>query len=259
MDKLTTYAENTWCPGCGNFGIFSAAKKAVEMLETEKVDRNSIVMTTGIGCHGKIFDYLKLSGFYSLHGRSIATAQGMKLGNNLLNVIAFAGDGDAYGEGLSHLIFAAKRNADITVIIHNNGVYGLTTGQATPVSTKGFKGPSTPYGSIEDPINQFAIVAEAGATFIARGYSGKTAHLAELIKKAVLHRGFSFIEVLQPCVSFNNTYSLYNEAVRELNEAFKKREDVIEASRFKDKILIGVLYEEKKKTYGDSLNELYSV
>ena len=181
MDDLTTYAENTWCPGCGNFGIFNAFKKAVRKLEEKGIERDSIIISAGIGCHAKIFDYLKLSGFYSIHGRAMATVQGIKLANPDLRVVAFAGDGDALGEGISHMIFAAKRNADITVIVHDNGVYGLTTGQYTPTSEKGFKSPSTPRGNVEEPLNPLTLMLEAGATFVARGYSGKVDHLADII------------------------------------------------------------------------------
>jgi len=141
MDDLTTYAENTWCPGCGNFAIFNAFKKAVRRLKEKGITNDRIAISAGIGCHGKIFDYLNLSGLYSIHGRSMATVQGMKVANPDLKVVAFAGDGDAFGEGIAHLIFAAKRNADITVIIHDNGVYGLTTGQYTPTSEKGSRSP----------------------------------------------------------------------------------------------------------------------
>jgi 2-oxoglutarate ferredoxin oxidoreductase subunit beta len=210
MDDLTTYAQNTWCTGCGNFGILGAFKKAVRRLESEGVPRRDLAIVTGIGCHGKIFDYLKLNGFYSLHGRSVATAQGMKLGNPPLKVVAFVGDGDAYGEGIAHLVFAAKRNADITVIVHNNGTYGLTTGQATPTSRRGFRGPSTPRGTVEDPLNPLALMLTAGATFVARGYPMKLDHLVDLMVRAVSHEGFSLLDVLQPCVTFNNTYELYN-------------------------------------------------
>ena len=158
MDDLTTYAENTWCPGCGNFGIFNAFKKAVRKLEVNGVGKEKIIISAGIGCHAKIFDYLNLSGLYSLHGRSMATVQGIKLANPDLKVVAFAGDGDAIGEGIAHMIFAAKRNADITVIVHDNGVYGLTTGQYTPTSEKGFRGRSTPRGNIEEPLNPLTLM-----------------------------------------------------------------------------------------------------
>ena len=253
MDDLATYAENTWCPGCGNFGILNAFKKAVRRLETEGVSRRDIVMTAGIGCHGKIFDYLRLSGFYSLHGRALATAQGMKLANPRAKVVAFVGDGDAYGEGVAHLVFAAKRNSDITVIVHNNGTYGLTTGQYTPTSVKGFRGPSTPGGSIEEPFNPLSLVLSAGATFVARGYPVKLDHLADLFARAIRHRGFSIVDVLQPCVSFNNTYELYNKQVMELDAVPGTWEESLAAARRTDRLLIGVLRDAEQTPFHEAL------
>ncbi len=249
MDDLTTYAPNTWCPGCGNFGILNAVKKAIRRLETEGVPRQELAMVTGIGCHGKIFDYLPLNGFYSLHGRAVATAEGMKFGNPRLKVVVFVGDGDAYGEGVSHLLFAAKRNADITVIVHNNGTYGLTTGQATPTSVKGFRGPSTPKGSVEDPLNPLALMLAAGANFVARGYPMKMDHLADLFVKAILHEGFSLVDVLQPCVSFNNTYDLYNRTVKELETIPKTFEESWAAARNTEQPLVGVMRDVQSEPY----------
>jgi 2-oxoglutarate ferredoxin oxidoreductase subunit beta len=247
MDDLTTYAENTWCPGCGNFGILTAFKKAIKKSEREK-----IAISAGIGCHGKIFDYLNLSGLYSIHGRSMATVQGMKIANPELTVVAFAGDGDAFGEGIAHLIFAAKRNADITVIVHDNGVYGLTTGQYTPTSEKGFKGPSTPRGSIEEPLNPLSLMLEVGATFVARGYPGKIDHLAEIMARAMDHEGFSFIDVLQPCVTFNNTYQRYNKLVKPLTNSMSYEEAFIAAKK-EDTLPIGVFYRVEKPSFHERL------
>lgn len=249
MDDLKTYAENTWCPGCGNFGILTAVKKAVKKLEEKGIPREQIVISAGIGCHGKIFDYIKLSGLYSIHGRSMATIQGMKIANPDLKVIAFAGDGDAFGEGISHMIFAAKRNADITVIVHDNGVYGLTTGQYTPTSEKGFKGRSTPRGSIEEPLNPLSLMLEAGATFVARGYPLKLDNLTDIIIQAVEHEGFSFVDVLQPCVSFNDTYNKYNALVEVLDTTHEKLEEALAIARKQDKLLVGVIYKIKKPVF----------
>lgn len=253
MDDLTTYAENTWCSGCGNFGIFNAFKRAVRRLEEMGTTRDKIMISAGIGCHAKIFDYLNLSGLYSIHGRSMATVQGMKLANPDLKVVAFTGDGDAFGEGIAHLIFAAKRNADITVIVHDNGVYGLTTGQYTPTSEKGFKGRSTPKGSVEEPINPLALMLEAGATFVARGYSGKIQNLSEIIVDAVEHEGFSFIDVLQPCVSFNNTYKKYNSLVEILEEIPVSFEEAFSTAKRADKLPIGIIYKVEKKAFHKEL------
>ena len=249
MDDLKTHAENTWCPGCGNFGILNAVKKAVHILEEDGISRKTLAISAGIGCHAKIFDYLALSGLYSIHGRAVATIQGMKVANPGLKVMAFAGDGDAYGEGIAHLIFAAKRNADITVIVHNNGVYGLTTGQFTPTSEKGYRGPSTPQGSVEEPLNPLTLMLEAGATFVARGYPGKITHLSSLIVEAVHHEGFSFIDVLQPCVTFNNTYELYNERVRILQEVPATYEEAIKEARKRDTLPIGIFHRRSTPVY----------
>lgn len=257
MDDLETYAENTWCPGCGNFGILSAFKKAVRKLEEKGIKREKIIISAGIGCHGKTFDYLKLSGLYSIHGRSMATVQGMKIANPDLKVVAFAGDGDAFGEGIAHMIFAAKRNADITVILHDNGVYGLTTGQYTPTSQKGFKGPSTPKGSIEEPLNPLALMLESKAIFVARGYPVKLDHLADIMVQAVEHEGFSFVDVLQPCVSFNNTYKKYNAMVEILDHIPANYEEAMAIAKREDKLPIGIIYKKEKppyhkELYGDS-------
>lgn len=254
--ELKTYAENTWCPGCGNFGILNAVKRAVTTLNEKGISPDRLMMSAGIGCHAKIFDYLRLSGLYSIHGRSMATIEGMKIANPQLKVITFVGDGDAYGEGISHMIFAAKRNADITVVVHNNGVYGLTTGQYTPTSKKGFKGGSTPEGSVEEPLNPLTLLLEAGATFVARAYSGKIANMVDTIVQAVEHEGFSVIDVLQPCVSYNDTYKLYNELVEILDKPAETYEEARELARTRDRLYIGVMYRIgkpvfHKELYGD--------
>ncbi|TAM43107.1 2-oxoacid:ferredoxin oxidoreductase subunit beta, partial [bacterium] len=176
--NLGTSAPNTWCPGCGNFAILSAVKAVLGELNAEGLPLENIVLVSGIGCHGKIVDYINLNSFYSLHGRATPAAEGIKLADPKTKVIVFSGDGDAYGEGIEHLIFAAKRNIDITMIIHNNRVYGLTTGQYTPTSPLGFKGRSTPAGTLERPLNPLEVMLASGATFIGRG----TSHGIELLK-----------------------------------------------------------------------------
>ncbi len=251
--ELTTPVENTWCPGCGNFGILNAFRKAVQLLEQKGINQSHLALSAGIGCHGKIFDYVPLSGFYSLHGRSMATIQGIKLGNPDLKTLTFAGDGDAFGEGISHMIFAAKRNADITVIVHNNGTYALTTGQFSPTSSQGFKSPTSPEGSIESPLNPLSLMLEAGATFVARGYAGRIDHLANLIVEAVLHEGFSYIDVLQPSVVFNNTYKQYNELVEIIERPVKRLEDAVQLTKRLDRLPIGVFYKIAKPVFHKEL------
>jgi 2-oxoglutarate ferredoxin oxidoreductase subunit beta len=252
-DDLGTYAENTWCPGCGNFGILNAFKKAVHTVEEKGIGRDHIVISSGIGCHAKIFDYLALNGLYSLHGRATATVQGIKIANPDLKVVAFSGDGDGFGEGIAHLIFAAKRNSDMTLIIHDNGVYGLTTGQFTPTSEKGFKGPSSPKGSVEDPLNPLVLMLVSGATFVARGYPGKLDHLADLMAQAIMHKGFAFIQVLQPCVSFNNTYKRYNELVEVLASPARDIQEAIRISERTDRLPIGVIFRTKGPVFHEEL------
>ncbi len=242
QDDLTTYGVNTWCPGCGNFAILNAAKAAVRTLEEDGSSRERIVMTAGIGQHAKIFDYLGLSGVYSLHGRAVAVAQGMKLANPDLSVIVFVGDGDTMGEGLAHLMFAAKRNADITVVMHDNGVYALTTGQRSPLSPEGYKGPSTPHGNTEPPLNPLVLTLEAGATFVARGYSGDIKGLTGLIADGVRHNGFSFIDVLQPCVTFNNRYTEYNELAKPMAGGPLSFDDALALARIRETLPTGILY-----------------
>lgn len=254
VKDISTNEEITWCPGCGNFGILNALKKTVNKLDKKDIKNKNIIITSGIGCHGKIFDYVKLSGLYSIHGRSMATAQGMKLGNPDLKVVAFAGDGDAYGEGISHMIFAAKRNSDITVVVHNNGTYALTTGQFSPTSKKGFKGPSMPKGNIENPINPLSLLLEAGASFVARGYAGKIDHLSNILVEAIMNEGFSIVDVLQPSVVFNDTYKLYNEITEVISKPANSFEDAIKLVKKIDKKLpIGVIYNVEKPVFHKEL------
>ncbi len=214
--ELSTAAVNTWCPGCGNFAILNALKAVIGELPADGIPLERVVLVSGIGCHAKIADYVNVHSIYAIHGRGTAAAEGVKLADPGLTVISCAGDGDAYGEGIEHLVFAAKRNIDITVIVHDNRVYGLTTGQYAPTSPEGFRGRSTPRGSLEAPLNPLALFLAAGATFVARGYSNRMPLLKGIIAEAVRHRGFSLVDVLQVCVTFNNLYAAYNESVYEI-------------------------------------------
>ena len=214
--NLITPAQNTWCPGCGNFAIQHTLKDILAALEKEDRSLDDVVLVTGIGCHAKIADYLNINSVYTLHGRTIPVATGIKLANPKLTVICCAGDGDAYAEGLDHLIFAAKRNIDLTMIVHNNRVYGLTTGQYTPTSPLGFKGKSTPSGTTEYPFNPLELMLASGATYIARGYTRKMPQLAQLIRQGIAHKGFAFIDVLQICASFFNMTEYYQSRVYDL-------------------------------------------
>lgn len=258
--KLETYAENTWCKGCGNFGILTALNAAVSSLAAEGYSLENIAIASGIGCSAKVVDYIDVNSFYSIHGRVPPTITGIKLANKNLNVIGFAGDGDGYGEGLAHLIMSAKRNIDVTMVIHNNRVYGLTTGQFTPTSPTGFPGKSTPRGSVEHPMNPLELMLAAGATFVARGFSVKGDHLAGLIVEAVKHKGFSFIDVLQPCFTFFNTYKFYNDKVYELEdhdasdlEAARARAMEWNYDMEAERIPIGLFYRTERPCFDDQV------
>jgi 2-oxoglutarate ferredoxin oxidoreductase subunit beta len=261
MEKLDTSCPNTWCPGCGDFGILQAVKEAVSALVESGTPKEKIVIVSDIGCNSKIVDYLHLNSFYGLHGRSIAAAEGIKLANPDLKILVFLGDGAAMDEGISHLIHSAKRNADINVIMHNNRLFALTTGQFTALSPKGFKGKSTPEGSIEEPINPLELMMSANATFVGRSYSGKVKHLKDMIVEAVNHKGFSFIEALQPCVSFFNTIEFYNQRVYETaNPEPNSREKALGYIKEwnydgQGKIPLGVFYKIEKPTYEEEMNK----
>lgn len=257
MINLNTTAQNTWCPGCGNFAILNAIKAVLSLLNEEGLPVENVVLVSGIGCHAKIVDYINTNSFYSIHGRVFPPATGIKLANPSLKVIGHAGDGDAYGEGLEHLIFAAKRNVDITAIIHNNRVYGLTTGQYTPTSPLGFKGRSTPLGTRELPINPLELMLSSGATFLARG----TSHGLELLKKifmeAILHKGFSLVDVLQVCVTYYNMYEYYDKRVYELKDHDPSDFDIA-MSKIREwdydtdsPIALGVFYKKDEPTLED--------
>jgi len=252
MVDLKTYAENTWCPGCGNFGIFTAIRNAIPLLEEKGLGKEKIVITAGIGCHAKIFDYLNLSGIYGLHGRNSSNSEGIKIGNPDLKIINFSGDGNGLGEGLAHTMFAAKRNQDMTYILHNNSVYALTTGQFSPLTEKGWKGPSTPKGSFERPFHAISLMIEAGATFVARCFSGDINHLTDIIVQATEHEGFSFIEVLQPAVSYRK-WAEYSKEIEYLEKEPENTLEAIKVAKEKHKFTLGVFYRTQRPTYHKEL------
>ncbi|MBU0457667.1 MAG: thiamine pyrophosphate-dependent enzyme [Nanoarchaeota archaeon] len=249
MAELNDYnrkEQPNWCPGCGDFSIIAGIKKSLVELE---IQSHNVVLVSGVGCFAKLPYWVKSNGFVGLHGRSLPVAQGIKLANPKLNVIAFGGDGDGYGEGGNHFIHACRRNVDITYIVHNNGVFGLTTGQYSPTSEKGRKSKSSPLGSFEKAINPLSLAIAAGATFVARAYAGNLKEMVEIIKKAVQHKGFAFVDVIQPCVSFNHSYSYYNDKICYLGEDYDSfnRLNAMEKAFEEEKFALGVFYEEKVK------------
>ncbi|MDP3791125.1 MAG: thiamine pyrophosphate-dependent enzyme [Candidatus Omnitrophota bacterium] len=257
MINLGTQAPNTWCIGCGNFAILGAIKTVLQSLSEEGLGLENVVLVSGIGCHAKIVDYINTNSFYSIHGRVAPAAEGIKLARPGLKVIGFAGDGDTYGEGIEHLIFAAKRNIDITMIIHNNRVYGLTTGQYTPTSPLGFKGRSTPFGTKEMPINPLEVMLSSGATYLARGTSHGIELLKKIFKEAILHKGFSLVDVLQVCVTYSNLYEYYEKRVYELkdHDSSNYQDSLIKIREWDynndGKIPLGIIYKKEKPTFDE--------
>ncbi len=207
----------TWCTGCGNYGILNAIKMA---LAEQDIAPHEILIVTGIGCGSKLPHYMKVNGFHTLHGRPVAVATGARLANHGLKIMTVHGDGDGYGEGLSHFLNAARRNMDIVDLVQDNRVYGLTRGQYSPTSERGKRTLTTPEGSIDGPVQPLAMAISAGATFVSRGYSGELKHLAWIIGEALQHPGYALVDVLQPCVTWNRAYAFdyYNERVYKLED-----------------------------------------
>jgi len=200
-EELGTKNEVTWCPGCPNFMLLESVKRALsELIDSKKYSQKDFAMATGIGCHAKIFDYINISGIYGLHGRTIPTALGIKIGNPKLKVLAFAGDGDTYAEGMAHFVHNFRYNADMTLIVHDNQSFSLTTGQSTPTSQKGYISKGNPCGEIDSPFNPLKLALAAGATFIARTNALDIEHTKSIIKKAIEHKGFAYVEVMQRCL-----------------------------------------------------------
>ena len=243
---LNTKGKPTWCPGCGNFGIQASLKKAI--LD-QGIEAHRVALVSGIGCSGKMPHWINVNGYHGLHGRVLPAAAGVKFANHALTVIAEGGDGDGYSEGLGHFLHACRRNMDLTYVVHNNGVFGLTTGQTSPTGDKGFVSSTTPMGTLEDPFHPLALAVTGGATFVARGFSGDIPHLAGLIGRAINHPGFAFVDVLQVCVSFNpsKSYAWYRDRIEKLEDLGHDPTDreaaLTAAFGSGDRIPLGVFYE----------------
>ncbi len=259
IQDLKTKEINTWCPGCTNFALLHGVQQTlVDLVNKKQIKHKDIAIASGIGCHAKIFDYINVNGFYGLHGRVLPVCLGMKAANPELTVIGFGGDGDTYAEGISHFIHNCRYNADMTMIVHNNQVFALTTGQATPTSEKGFIGGSTPFGVKEEPLNPIALALVSGATFIARGTTLDMIHLKELLRQAIVHKGFALIDVLQPCITYNDSTDYFRKNIYKLNKnhdvsnfkkAFAKSMEWDYSFKKKTKVPTGVFYKIKKPTF----------
>lgn len=244
-----------WCPGCGNFSILQALQQA---LTQSGLKPNQVLLVSGIGQAAKLPHYIKANCFNGLHGRALPVAVAAKLANRNLKVIVTTGDGDCYGEGGNHFLHNIRRNVDITLIVHDNQIYGLTKGQASPTTDRGFITKVQTGGAILNPFNPLQTALILGAGFIARGFSGEKEDLIQLILEGINHKGFSLIDVLQPCVSFNkkNTYQWYAARIYQVNkdnqyDSANKEQALRKAGEWGDKIPIGVIYRERKKTYAE--------
>lgn len=248
----------TWCPGCGNFGIWQSLKSTFQKLNLTPLNT---VCVFDIGCNSNMYNWLGMTSFEGLHGRALPLAEGIKRGNPSLNVLAIAGDGGCYGEGGNHFLAAARKDLDLTLLVHDNQLYALTTGQTSPATMKGYKTKSTPEGAPDQTINPILTSLAAGASFVARGFSGDIPHLTDLIIQAVNHKGFSVIDILQPCVTFNslNTYDWFRQRVYKLeNNNIKDKLEAIKlalewpSGASDEKIPLGIFYEEKRSSLQDT-------
>jgi 2-oxoglutarate ferredoxin oxidoreductase subunit beta len=255
MSTASDYKSNvriTWCPGCGNFGVLSAVQNACAALG---IERQNLVTVSGIGCSSDLPHFMDAYRIHTLHGRAVPVAQGIKMANMDLTVVITGGDGDGYGIGVGHFIHALRRNLDLTYIVMNNQIYGLTTGQASPTTIKGQHTKSTPVGNPENALNPLALALVGGATFVGRGFSGDPVQLAEVIRRGLAHKGFSLVDVFSPCVTWNkvNTYAWFREKVFKLeaggHDPSNFEAAVQQAMRTDDKLPLGVFYEADRPTF----------
>ncbi len=248
-----------WCPGCGNFSIWTAFKNAAAKKEW---DNTNTVFTAGIGCHGHMVNFVKMNSLEGLHGRPVPLASAIKMTNHRLNVFVFTGDGDCLGEGGNHFIHSARRNDDITILLHDNAVYGLTVGQTSPRSSKGYQSKSTPKGNIEEPINPLQLAIASGGTFVARAYSGDIPRLTELIIEANEHKGFSLLNILQPCVTFNEQYThgYFQKNIYQLDKSYdptNKEKAFLKAGEWgSNKIPVGVFYKKERPAHHNLIPQI---
>lgn len=252
--NISTKTKSTWCPGCYNFQILAGFKKFIEEEISKGEKKENFAIVTGIGCHAKIFDYVNLNGLNSLHGRVLPTCLGIKVAKSKLNVFGFSGDGDAFSEGISHLIHAARYNSNFTYLVHNNQVFALTVGQPTPTTEKGFVDKTTPQGVKTPPLNPIKLMLAAGCGFVARVFAD-VKQIENILKEAKKHKGFKFIEIIQPCLIFHpdKNYKQHTQSLEEIKhdsnnfEKAMQRADEWDYDGIKngDKINLGIFYQKK--------------
>ena len=275
--NLKTNSEITWCPGCPNHMILEAVKQTITNLitdkrsdrqakrptseATDKLSQKDFAITTDIGCHAKIFDYLNLSGIYCLHGRAIPTAIGMKLGNPNLKVLSFVGDGAAYAEGIAHFIHAFKYNADMTLILHDNQSFSLTTGQPTPTTQQGYESKASPLGTQDKPFNPIKLALASNATFIARTNARDIPHMIKTFSKAIEHKGFSFVEIIQDCLIFNLEANDKDKLMYKIKDNTDKKiaeklADQFDYNSKSGKIPLGIIYKSDESSLAEKWPQL---
>jgi len=263
MTDLNTKTKNTWCPGCYNFHVLSGVKRVIEEQIEKGKKKDDFAIVTGIGCHAKLFDYINLNGINTLHGRVLPTCLGLKIGNPNFNVFGFSGDGDAYAEGMEHLIHAARYNSNFKYFVFNNQVFGLTVGQPTPTTEIGFKDKTTPQGVKVYPLNPIRLMLASGASFVARVFAD-IKQIKLVLKEALKHKGFAFIEVLQPCLIFHPKSIEYKSKIYSLEETGHDKTNFDEAWKkaqefdynIAKKIPTGIFYQEQKPIFEEQYPQL---
>jgi 2-oxoglutarate/2-oxoacid ferredoxin oxidoreductase subunit beta len=255
LQDFKTEEKSWWCAGCGDFGVLAALQKALVGLDARPEE---IALVAGIGCSGKIGNYINSYNFHVVHGRTLPTAMGLKLANRDLKVLAVGGDGDGFAIGMGHFNHAVRRNVDMTYIVMDNHIYGLTKGQNSPTSDKGAKAKATPWGSIERPVRPLSLAITGGATFVAQGFSSWQPQLVRLIEEAIRHRGFSYLNVISPCVTFNkvNTYDWYKKNLRSVDDDPSYQPDdrarAFELLTREDEMVTGVIFrDDEQPAYED--------
>src|SRR5499426_3617198 len=259
VKELKGKVDPDWCPGCGDFGVLAALKQAIADLE---IPPYNVMTISGIGCSSNLPGYINAYGMHTLHGRALAVATGAQLANHELKIIATGGDGDGYGIGGNHVVHSMRRNVDVTYIVMNNQIYGLTTGQVSPTSVKGMATKSTPFGSVENPLNPIPLAIAAGASYVARGFTGQVKHMVELIKGGIQHRGFSLIDAFSPCVTFNldNTHEFFKHRTKKLEDMGHDPTDfsaaIQKSYEWGDEIPIGLFWKREDLPTLDQLEQI---
>ena len=256
IDEYRSDEKPTWCPGCGDFGVLNAAYNA---LRDKGYDPKDVVVVSGIGCSSRIPFFVATYGFHGVHGRTMPVATGLRVARPDLHVLVMGGDGDAFAIGGGHFLHAARRNLDVTYVIMDNSIYGLTKGQTSPTSGVGFTTKTTPRGSVERSVNPLLLALASGATFVARGFSGQPRELADLIVRGMEHKGIAVIDVYSPCTTFNkvNTFKFYREMVAPLPPEHDARDlgEAMARARSEDPLYLGVFYQEDAPTFEDGLRD----